>query len=153
MSGTLMAVYQRERCAVANPRVIDYYAILAVPPSVDLAGIETAYSRLSGELVTQSEHDETSRHALNLLNEAYSVLSAADARRQYDRVLFQTEFAVLDAQRAAEARRQRVARWLVMGALGAVVLVQSIVLVYIGREYVGDALSVVLGPLMPGQAG
>ena len=138
---------------MANPRVIDYYAVLAVPPNVDLTGIETAYSRLSGELVTQSEHDETSRQALDLLNEAYSVLSTADARRQYDRVLFQTEFAVLDAQRAAEARRQKIARWLVMGTLGAIVLAQSVILVYIGREYVGDALSVVLGPLVPGQAG
>lgn len=138
---------------MSNPRVIDYYAVLAVPPNVDLAGIENAYSRLSDELVTQTEHDETSRQALDLLNEAYGVLSAAESRRQYDRVLFQTEFAVLDQKRAAEARRQKIARWMVMGALGAIVLAQSVVLIYIGRAYVGDALNVVLGPLLPGQAG
>ena len=31
---------------MANPRVIDYYAILAVPPNADLAGIETAFGSL-----------------------------------------------------------------------------------------------------------
>lgn len=138
---------------MANPRVIDYYAILAVPPNADLAGIETAYARLADELVTQSHHDDTSKQALDLLNEAYSVLSAADSRREYDQVLFQTEFAVLEQRRAAEERRRWLARALVTGSLAAIVIAQAALLAYIGRDYLGDAFDLVLGPLIPGRAG
>lgn len=137
---------------MANPRIIDYYAILAVPPSVDLIGIEAAYSRLSDELVSRSDVDETSSAALSRLNEAYDVLANPESRREYDEVLFQTEIAILRRQQARDDRRRFFLRASIIAALTAIVMVQSAVLLWIGWDYVDGALEFVLGPLWPGRA-
>jgi hypothetical protein len=137
---------------VANPRIIDYYAILAVPPTVDLIGIEAAYTRLSDELVRRADVDDTSTTALGRLNEAYDVLANPESRREYDEVLFSTEIAIFRAQQAKENRRRMILRASIVGALIAIVMVQSSVLVWIGWDYVDSGLEFVLGPLWPGSA-
>lgn len=137
---------------MANPRIIDYYAILAVPPSVDLVGIEAAYTRLSDELVKRAEVDDTSSSALSRLNEAYDVLANPESRREYDEVLFSTEIAIFRAQQAKENRRRMILRASIVGALISIVLVQSSVLLYLGWDYVDSGLEFVLGPLWPGAA-
>lgn len=137
---------------MANPRIIDYYAILAVPPSVDLIGIEAAYTRLSDELVKRTEVDDTASSALARLNEAYDVLANPESRREYDEVLFSTEIAIFRAQQAKEDRRRRLVRASIIAALGAIVLVQSATLLWIGWDYVDTGLEFILGPLWPGDA-
>lgn len=137
---------------MANPRIIDYYAILAVPPTVDLVGIEAAYTRLSDELVRRSDIDESAAPALDRLNEAYDVLANPETRRQYDEVLFQTELAIYRRQQQAEDRRRKLIRAAIITALAGIVLIQSAALLYIGWDYVDGGLEVVLGPLWPGQA-
>jgi curved DNA-binding protein CbpA len=137
---------------VANPRIIDYYAILAVPPTVDLIGIEAAYTRLSDELVRRANVDDTSSAALARLNEAYDVLASPEARREYDEVLFQTEIAILRRQQALEDRRRKILRASILGALVCIVLAQSAILAWIGWDYVDVGMEFVFGPLWPGKA-
>ena len=136
---------------MANPRIVDYYAVLAIPPSADLVGIEAAYTRLSDELVTRSHADDTANSALERLNEAYDVLANPETRRQYDEVLFQTEIEILRRQQQAEDRRRWIIRASIFAALGAIVVLQSAVLLWVGWEYVDTGVEKVLGPLWPGR--
>lgn len=136
---------------MANPRILDYYAVLAIPPSADLVGIEAAYTRLSDELVTRSHADDTANSALNRLNEAYDVLANPETRRQYDEVLFQTEIEILRRQQHAEDRRRWFIRASIFAALGGIVVMQSVVLLWIGWDYVDSGVETVLGPLWPGR--
>ena len=46
---------------MAETKLIDYYQVLNLPTRADLSGIETAYARLSDDLMKQSEDDETYR--------------------------------------------------------------------------------------------
>ena len=138
---------------MATRRLVDYYKILAVPADADLIGIENAYVRLSDELVRQAEFDDEGvQPALEQLNEAYAVLANAEARRQYDRVLFAAEYAALEKRLKSEARRRSVARGVLVGALLMIVLAQASVLAYMGRDYIDEAAHTVLGPLYPDEA-
>lgn len=143
---------RRGLVAVANPRIIDYYAILAIPPSADLVGIESAYTRLSDELVRRSREDETAAGALERLNEAYDILANPETRRQYDEVLFRTEIDILRRQQEKEDRRRRIARLSIISALTLVVVFQTALLAWIGWDYVDSWFEFVLGPLWPGEA-
>lgn len=133
-------------------RLIDYYKLLAVPPDVDLMGIENAYVRLSDELVRLAEEDEESSRALNRLNEAYTVLANAETRRKYDRMLFAAEYDALERKVETDSHRRSIARTAIVGALGIVVAVQGSVLVWMTHDYVVDTVRAVLGPLFPGSA-
>jgi len=134
-------------------RVIDYYKTLAIPSDADLIGIENAYVRLSGELVDAALHDEASARALEDLNEAYSVLSNAEHRREYDHILFADEYAELERRMRAELRRRSIVRSALIGALGLIVLAQAATLAYLGQDTVTNAARLVLGPLFPDSAG
>lgn len=138
---------------MAERRIIDYYAILAVPPTADLAGIENAYVRLSGDLAVQVHEDETAATALQRLNEAYGVLAFPGQREEYDRLYFSKEIADLEQQRSADTRRQTLTSFALIGSLAVVVIAQSLVLGYLGREYVSAAADFVFGPLLPGSLG
>lgn len=119
---------------MANPQLIDYYAILSLPPKADLSGVENAYARLSDELVRRSAVDDTCHEALRRVNEAYAVLSKPELRRAYDRELFKEEFAAHERERRATQRRRTIASALLIGALSLIVLVQTAALVYIGHD-------------------
>ncbi len=137
---------------MAESRIVDYYAVLAVPPTADLMGLENAYAHLSDELATRVTVDDSSRDALFRLNEAYGVLSKPDMRREYDRVYFSKEIATAEA---AIKRVERNRRWqanLLVGALGLVVLVQAVALAYVGQDQLGAVVDAVVGPLLPGNA-
>jgi hypothetical protein len=138
---------------VPTPRIIDYYKTLAIPPDADLIGVENAYVRLSDELVQAAQEEEAAARSLQVLNEAYSVLSNAETRREYDRLLFAEEYAALERRLRAELRRRAIARSALVAALGLIVLGQAAILAYVGRDIVTDAAQVVLGPLFPGAAG
>ncbi|MCA9824613.1 MAG: J domain-containing protein [Dehalococcoidia bacterium] len=136
---------------MANPRIVDYYAVLAIPPSADLMGIEAAYTRLSDELVRRSNVDDTANSALDRLNEAYDVLANPESRRQYDEVLFQTEIEILKRQQEREDRRRWIVRASIFSALSGIVLLQSAVLLWIGWDYIDGGVASILGPLWPGR--
>jgi curved DNA-binding protein CbpA len=136
---------------VANPRIVDYYAVLAIPPNADLVGIEAAYTRLSDELVRRSQADETANAALDRLNEAYDVLANPETRRQYDGVLFQTEIEILRRQQEREDRRRWLIRASIFAALTSIVVLQSAVLLWLGWDYIDSAVASVMGPLWPGR--
>jgi hypothetical protein len=138
---------------VAETRIVDYYAVLAVPPTADLMGIENAYAHLSDELATRVTVDDTSRSALFRLNEAYKVLSKPELRTEYDHVYFSKDIAVAEAVMRTEARKKRWMANTLVGALGLVVLVQAVALAYIGRDQLQPLVDVVIGPLLPGDAG
>lgn len=116
------------------PPLIDYYAVLNLPPRADLAGIENAYARLSDELVKRAEVDETSQDALNKVNEAYSVLSKPEIRRAYDQEFFAHEIAETERTRRAELRRKVWMSRMLVGALAVIVLVQAAALAWLGRD-------------------
>lgn len=128
---------------MANAQLIDYYAILNLPPKADLSGVENAYARLSDELVRRSAVDETCHEALRRVNEAYAVLSKPELRRAYDKELFKDEFAALERERRATERRKAIASFLLIGALSLVVIVQAVALVYLGH----DELAAFIGAL------
>lgn len=136
-----------------DPGVIDYYAILNLPPSADLAGVESAYARISDELVQLARFDEEHGAALKQVNQAYGVLSNPALRRDYDSVFLARERAAEARQLLAIERRQALKYKMMFGALLVVVLGQLFALGYVAREQVSTAVDVVLGPLMPGGAG
>jgi curved DNA-binding protein CbpA len=119
---------------VSNARLIDYYAVLNLPPKSDLSGVENAYARLSDDLMKQSEHDETAREAMQRLNEAYAVLSKPELRRGYDRAFFKGELDRLEKETRALQRRRNMAGNLLIGALGLIVAVQAGALLYLGWD-------------------
>ncbi len=131
------------------PKVIDYYAVLAVPPDADLVGIENAYARISSELVRQMEVDETAAEAMERVNEAYAVLSNPVARRAYDQVLFAEEFAELKRRMEREQRRERFVRMATTSVLLAIIAAQSVALAYLNWEAVSKVAATVFGPLLP----
>lgn len=124
--------------AEVTPPLIDYYALLNLPPKADLGGVENAYARISDELVKRSEIDDTCHDALAKVNEAYSVLSKPELRRAYDREFFRNEIIEAERQLLAEARRRELMSRILVGVLALIVAVQAAALVYIGH---GEATS------------
>ena len=137
---------------MAQAKIIDYYAILNLPPTADLTGIENAYARLSDELAMSMTEDARGGEALARLNEAYAVLSRPPLRRDYDKVYFSREIQRERARKSAEARRRGFVRQVLMAGLILVIAVQGAALAYIGREEVASAAGTVLGPLLPDEA-
>jgi curved DNA-binding protein CbpA len=123
---------------------MDYYAVLNLPPRADLSGIENAYARLSDDLMKQSDDDETYRDAMQKLNEAYAVLSKPELRREYDRAFFKGELERVEREARAAQRRRNAAGNVLVGALGAIVAVQAVGLLYLG----GDAVLGLPGALL-----
>ncbi|HMO53188.1 MAG TPA: J domain-containing protein [Tepidiformaceae bacterium] len=117
---------------MAASKLIDYYAVLNLPPKADLSGIETAYARLSDDLMKQSSHDETFQPAMQKLNEAYAVLSKPELRREYDHAFFRAELERVEKEARALRRRRTIAGNMLVGALGIVVVVQAAVLIALG---------------------
>jgi curved DNA-binding protein CbpA len=107
---------------LAATKVVNYYAMLNLPPTADLVGVENAYARLSDEFAGRMEFDDTAVDGLRRLNEAYSVLSKPDLRREYDRVFLAAEQTNGGCSRTTEATL--LAR-LMVGTLVAIVLLQS----------------------------
>ena len=138
---------------MAETRIVDYYAVLAIPPTADLMGIENAYAHLSDELATRVTVDETSRDALFRLNQAYKVLSKPELRTEYDHAYFSKDIAIAEAVMRTEVRRKRWMANTLLAALGLIVLVQAGVLAYVGRDQLGPVVDVIVGPLLPGDAG
>ena len=138
---------------VVSKRIVDYYAVLNLPATADLDGIENAYMRLPRDLAGQISEDETATLAFERLNEAYGVLGHLEERRAYDQVYFIKEIADLQAEQTAARRRRKFTSGVMVGALGLIVLGQSAVLAYMGRDYLAVAADFVLGPLLPGTTG
>lgn len=120
-----------------DPNLINYYSVLNLPPDADLVGIENAYARLSDELAVRLDLDETSGDALRKLNEAYSILSKPELRREYDSVLFVREREEVAGRARAEERHRRMLQHLLIGALVAIVVAEAVGLVYLAREQLG----------------
>lgn len=137
---------------MAKSKLVDYYAILNLPPKADLSGIENAYARLSDELALRIDVDETSGAALRRLNEAYSVLSRPELRREYDRVYFAQEREAVERRVIARARRREALRRTLVYALALIVVIQVGALVVIGHEHIIDGMQSALSPLLPGNA-
>ena len=130
---------------MAEAKLMDYYAVLNLPPRADLSGIETAYARLSDDLMKQSEHDDTFRDAMQRLNEAYAVLSKPELRRDYDRAFFKGELERLEKEARAIRRRRNLAGNLLVAGLGLVVAVQAGALFYLGGDAVTGLFRAVFG--------
>ena len=126
---------------MAEANLLDYYAVLNLPPRADLAGIENAYARLSDDLMKQSEHDDTFRDAMQKLNEAYAVLSKPELRRDYDRAFFRGELERIEKEAKAAQRRRNLAGNALVAGLVLVVAAQAGALLYIG----GDAVTGLFG--------
>lgn len=114
--------------------MVDYYAVLNLPPRADLAGIENAYARISDDLALRSAEDDTCHAALSRVNEAYAVLSKPELRRIYDREFFSKEIAEAERLRRTELRRKSILSGILIGGLGLIVMVQAGVLLYIGWD-------------------
>ena len=119
---------------MADSKLIDYYAVLNLPPRADLSGIETAYARLSDDLMKQSEHDDSFQPAMQKLNEAYAVLSKPELRREYDRAFFKGELERLEREARALRRRRAFAGNVLVAALALVVVVQAGFLLTLGWD-------------------
>ena len=137
---------------MAEPKLVDYYAILNLPPRADLQGIENAYARLSDELALRMDVDETSGGALHRLNEAYGVLSRPELRREYDRVYFVSERALEEKRQVARGRRREAIRRVLVYSLSAIVSIQVLTLVVIARGEIVDVAQAAMSPLLPGSA-
>jgi curved DNA-binding protein CbpA len=141
-----------EDSSVAESKLVDYYAILNLPARADLQGIENAYARLSDELAHRMDVDETSGAALNRLNEAYSVLSRPELRREYDRVYFIRERELEEKRQMARERRRETVRRTLVYSLSVVVALQLVALLVIGHGEIIDAAQLAMSPLLPGDA-
>lgn len=119
---------------MAKGELIDYYGILNLPPRADLMGVENAYARISDDLAKQMAVDENSKEALNRANEAYSVLSKPELRREYDRVFFSREIAASQKAEEAALRRKLMKERILIGALVLVVAGQGAILAYVGWD-------------------
>jgi len=118
---------------LAAAKVVNYYAMLNLPPTADLMGVENAYARLSDELAGRMEFDDTAGDALRRLNEAYSVLSKPELRREYDRAFLARELEDTERRLLAEQRKRRLLARLMVGALVGIMLLQVAALAYIAR--------------------
>lgn len=132
---------------MAEAKLMDYYAVLNLPPRADLSGIENAYARLSDDLMKQSDEDESYRDAMQTLNEAYAVLSKPDLRRDYDRAFFRGELERLEKEARALQRRRNLAGNMMVGALALVVAVQAGALVYLGSDAITGLYSSITNAL------
>lgn len=116
------------------PKLIDYYAILRVPATADLAGVENAYAQVSHELAARMGVDDTSAEALRVVNEAYGVLSHPEARRDYDRQYFAGEIVRAERLIKLADRRQRLAAWILYCALIGIIAAQSIAIAFLAKD-------------------
>ncbi|GAB4328243.1 MAG: hypothetical protein Kow0010_12090 [Dehalococcoidia bacterium] len=130
---------------MSQRRIVDYYAVLNIPPTADLSGIENAYARLSDELARQIPEDETAAVALKRLNEAFMVLSRPEHRREYDKLYFSKEIAEYQAAQNAARRRKTIVSSILVGSLLLIVAAQSLALAYLGREYLATAVDALSG--------
>jgi len=105
--------------------------MLNLPPTADLMGVENAYARLSDELAGRMEFDDTAGDALRRLNEAYSVLSKPELRREYDRVFLARELEETERRLLVEQRKRRLLGRVMVGGLICIMLVQVVALGYI----------------------
>ena len=119
---------------MAEPALIDYYAILSLPSHADLMGVENAYARISDELARRMDVDETCKEALLRVNEAYSVLSRPELRREYDRAFFAKEIAEAERRWSRAERRRAFASKLTLSLLAGIIVVQAAVLIYFGSR-------------------
>ena len=119
---------------MAEPALIDYYAILSLPSHADLMGVENAYARISDELARRMDVDETCKEALLRVNEAYSVLSRPELRREYDRAFFAKEIAEAERRWSRAERRRALASKLTLSLLAGIIVVQAAVLIYFGSH-------------------
>ncbi len=133
---------------MSDAKLMDYYAVLNLPPKADLSGIETAYARLSDDLMKQSEEDDTYRLAMQKLNEAYAVLSKPELRRDYDRAFFRTELERLEKEARALRRRRNLASNLLVAGLGLIVAVQAGALLYLGGDAVTGLFDAIANALL-----
>lgn len=117
---------------MAKGELIDYYAILNLPPRADLVGIENAYARISDDLAKQMHVEDTSRDQLKRVNEAYAVLSKPDLRREYDRVFFSKEIAAAEKLAHDALRQKLIKERILVGALLVVVTGQAVLLAWVG---------------------
>ena len=122
---------------MSEAKLMDYYAVLSLPPRADLAGIENAYARLSDDLMKQSTEDESYRSAMQKRNEAYAVLSKREIPREDDRACFRGELDRIEREERAARRRKNLAGNALVAALGIVVAAQAGALIYLG----GDAVT------------
>ncbi len=136
------------RRSVSDAKLMDYYAVLNLPPKADLSGIETAYARLSDDLMKQSEDDETYRQAMQRLNEAYAVLSKPELRREYDRAFFKNELERLEREARAARRRRNLASNALVAGLGLIVAVQAGALLYLGGDAITGLFSAIFGAVL-----
>ncbi len=132
---------------MAEAKLLDYYAVLSLPPRADLVGIENAYARLSDDMMKQSGNDDTYRDGMQKLNEAYAVLSKPELRREYDRAFFKGELERIEREERAARRRRNLAGNVMVGALGLVVAVQAGALIYLGGDAVTGLPGAVFGKL------
>ncbi len=121
---------------MAKGELIDYYGVLNLPPRADLMGVENAYARISDDLARQIAVDEGSKQALVRVNEAYSVLSKPELRREYDRVFFSREIAASQKAQEAALRRKMVKERILIGALVLIVAGQAAMLAYVGWDQI-----------------
>lgn len=133
---------------MAEAKLMDYYAVLNLPTRADLSGIENAYARLSDDLMKASDDDETYREAMQKLNEAYSVLSKPELRREYDRAFFKGELERLEREARAAMRRKNLAGNVLVGALGLIVAVQAGGLIYLGGDAITGLFGAVFGKFL-----
>ena len=49
---------------MAEAKLIDYYAVLNLPPKADLSGVENAYARLSDDLMRLGDQDDSATSAM-----------------------------------------------------------------------------------------
>lgn len=129
---------------MSEAKLMDYYAVLSLPPRADLAGIENAYARLSDDLMKQSNEDESYGSAMQKLNEAYAVLSKPELRREYDRAFFRGELDRIEREERAARRRKNMAGNALVAALAVVVAAQAGALIYLG----GDAITGLPGAIL-----
>jgi curved DNA-binding protein CbpA len=129
---------------VSDTSLVDYYSILNLPPRADLAGIETAYARLSDDLAIRVAEDDTCEAALKRVNEAYAVLSKPELRRVYDREFFSKEVAEAERAFGAAERRRTIASRLLVGGLAGIVLLQAAVLVHLGWAEASGLFSAII---------
>lgn len=127
--------------------LLDYYAVLNLPPKADLSGVANAYARLSDDLMKQSDDDGTYRDAMQKLNEAYAVLSKPELRREYDRAFFRAELERVEKEARAIRRRKSFAGNILVAGLGLIVAVQAGVLLYLGGGAVTGLFDAIVGGL------
>ncbi|MFQ5381056.1 MAG: hypothetical protein ACE5EF_05480 [Dehalococcoidia bacterium] len=127
----------------------DFYAVLNIPRTVGLPGLQNAYARLSDDLAGRMGSDPTARDELIRLNRAFGVLGNADLREQYDSKRFADDYESSEEEIEREERRGRLLSNLLFGALVLVVGAQIAVIGYFGRTELADAVQWVADTFIP----